>query len=155
MAYQFGSGVATITPAGVSNPTPLNIGLLQEISVNSSRTLKELHGQYADAIAIGAGTRKWTGKAKVARFGFSVFNALYLGATASAGTTLTAVAEAHAVPAATPFTVTVTNSATFTQDQGVVYAASGQALTRVATVAAGKPSFNASRTSSRLADRNR
>ena len=65
--YNFGSGVMTVTPVGVANPTPVNIGLLQEAKIDVSVTLKELFGQYKDALAIGSGTRKWSGTAKVAQ----------------------------------------------------------------------------------------
>ena len=39
--YTFGSGVMTITPAGL-NPTPINIGLLQEGSWEITQTNKPL-----------------------------------------------------------------------------------------------------------------
>ena len=88
--YMFGSGVCTITPSG-SNPTPINIGLLQEFQISAKSTVKELFGQYRDPLAIGAGTRKWTGKAKVARFSAHVLNAIYFGGSiTTTGNTTTA-----------------------------------------------------------------
>jgi hypothetical protein len=48
----------------------------------------------------------------------------------------TAFAEAASVPASTPFTVTVVNSATWTADQGVQDAVTGFPLTRVAATPA-------------------
>jgi hypothetical protein len=140
--YQFGSGVMTVTPAGV-NPTPVNIGLLQEGTIDMTQTIKELYGQFKDPLALGGGSRKWTGKAKVARMSGSVLNALFFGGSLATGQTTTAY-ETHSVPATTPFTVTVTNSATWTEDLGVIYAATGLPLTRVATVsAAGQYSVSA------------
>ena len=127
MAYQFGSGVATITPVGVANPTPLNIGLLQELSIETSHSLKELHGQYADAIAIGAGTRKWSGKAKTARFSFNALNSMYFGAPTTTTLTIAVPSESHAYGA----TVTVTHASTFSQDLGVTNI--NGAMTRVAS----------------------
>jgi hypothetical protein len=115
--YLFGSGVMTVTPAG-ANQTPINIGLLQEMSIEGSRTLKELCGQYADPLAVGAGTRKWSGKAKVARISGRVLNAIYFGGSLATGQTTTAIAEAQMAVAS----VKVANAATCTQDQGVVYA---------------------------------
>ena len=106
--YMFGSGVMTITPSG-STPTPINIGLLQEGQITAKSTVKELFGQYRDPLAIGAGTRKWTGKAKVARFSANVLNAIYFGGTINAGMTTTAY-EADTVPGTGPYTVTVANS---------------------------------------------
>ena len=51
----------------------------------------------------------------------------------------------HSVPAAAPFTITVTNATHFVADQGVTYAATGLPLLNVATLtAAGQYTFNAS-----------
>ena len=142
--YMFGSGVAIITPAGAT-PTPVNIGLLQEIQISAKSTVKELYGQYRDPLAIGAGTRKWTGKAKVARFSANVLNSIYFGASTPLGTTITQTAyEADSVPGAGPYTVTTTHSANWTADLGVIYAATGLPLTRVSSVsAAGQYSVSA------------
>ena len=133
--FIFGSGTAIVTPTG-TNPTPFNIGLLQELTVDMTQTVKELYGQNKDALAVGGGTRKWTGKAKVARFGLNVLNALFFGATMNAGQIAEQFGEGHSVPGVSTYTVTVTNSATWTQDLGVVYAATGLPLTRVASVSA-------------------
>jgi len=154
--FKFGSGVMTVTPAG-ANPTPLNIGLLQEGSVEVAQETKALYGQYRDPLAIGAGTRKWTGKAKIARFSGAVINALMFGAVMAAGMTTTAY-EAQAVPGSVSYAVTVANSATFTADQGVIYAATGLPMKRVAaapaagqyTVAAGVYTFAAADASAAL-----
>ena len=142
--YMFGSGVAIITPAGTT-PTPINIGLLQEIQISAKSTVKELYGQYRDPLAIGAGTRKWTGKAKVARFSANVLNAIYFGATTPLGTTVTQTAyEADTVPASSTYVITTANASAWTADLGVIYAATGLPLTRVSSVsAAGQYSVSA------------
>ena len=130
--YLFGSGTAIVMPSG-SNPTPLNIGLLQELTIDVTQSNKTLYGQYKDPVAVGGGTRKWTGKAKVARFSMKVLNALYFGTTINAGQTAEQFGEGHSVPAVSTYTVTVTNSATWTTDLGVVYSATGLPLTRVSS----------------------
>lgn len=141
--YTFGSGVMTITPSG-SVPTPINIGLLQEGSWEVSQSNKPLYGQYVDPIAIGAGTRKWTGKAKVARLSGQVLNAILFGGTLSSGYTDTAY-EDGTVPGSVAYTITVSGGANFSADQGVFYAATGLPLKRVASVsAAGQYSVNTS-----------
>lgn len=129
--FLFGSGVAFVTPAG-SNPTPVNIGLLQEITYDESTTLKELFGQNRRALAVGAGTIKTTIKAKLARISGLMLSAAYYGIALVAGQTATAVAEAGTIPG-TPYQVTVSNSATWSQDQGVVFTLTGLPLTRVAS----------------------
>ena len=136
--YIFGSGVITATinnaPGGIA--TPLNIGLAQEISFDKSYTTKTLYGQYRRPVAIGAGEIKATGKIKAARFSASVMGALLYGKPVNPGEITTAFAETAAVPAATPFTVTVVNSTTWTADQGVQDALTGFPLTRVAATPA-------------------
>jgi hypothetical protein len=132
--FVFGSGVMTVTPSGTLQ-TPINIGLLQEGSVDFQQEVKPLYGQYKDPIALGSGTRKWTGKAKVARLSGRILNALMFGTTLATGQTATAY-ESDTVPAVSTYTVTVANSSTWTVDQGVIYTATGLPLTRVATVTA-------------------
>jgi hypothetical protein len=131
--YIFGAGVITATLNNVVNPTPLNIGLAQEISFDESYTTKTLYGQYRRPVAIGAGEVKATGKIKAARFSASIMAALLYGKPVTAGQTTTAFAEAGTIPASTPWTVTVINSTTWTQDQGVQYASTGFPFTRVAS----------------------
>jgi hypothetical protein len=129
--YLFGSGVAYVTPQG-ANPTPVNIGLLQEITYDESSSLKSLFGQYRRAIAVGAGTIKTTVKAKFARISGLMLSAAYYGTALVAGQVATAVAEAATIPT-TPYQVTVANSATWTQDQSVVFTTTGLPLKRVAS----------------------
>ena len=62
--FVFGSGVLIGTPSG---GTPINFGLAQEVSLNIAATTKALYGQNNFPVAIGQGTRKMTGKAKLAR----------------------------------------------------------------------------------------
>ena len=130
--YIFGSGAVIITPSG-SNQTPVNIGLVQEVTIDETTELKELFGQGNRALAVGAGTIKATGKAKVARVSGLAMASLLYGVTPTTGQTATAFAEAGTVPAVSTYTVTVANSVTWTVDQGVVYAATGLPLKRVAS----------------------
>ena len=119
------------------HPTPINIGLLQEFQISAKSTVKELFGQYRDPLAIGAGTRKWTGKAKVARFSAHVLNAIYFGGSiTTTGNTTTAYEADSGAGDVDSTRSRSTNSATWTVDQGVVYAATGLPLTRVSSVAA-------------------
>lgn len=131
--YSFGSGVLIGTRTDIVNATPVNFGLVQEVSIEEAASVKELYGQYQHPIAIARGTMKTTGKAKVARISGLAFASLFYGVTPSAGQLATAFAEAATVPAATPYTVTPANSVTFVDDSGPVYAATGLPLTRVAS----------------------
>jgi len=74
--FVFGSGVLIGTPAGGS---PINFGLAQEVTLNVSTTTKALYGQYNFPVAIGSGTKKMTGKAKMARVSGQALGSLYFG----------------------------------------------------------------------------
>ncbi len=150
--YSFGSGVLIGTRTDIANATPVNFGLVQEVTLDETAGVKELYGQYQRPLAIARGTIKTTGKAKVARISGLAFANVYFGVAPVAGQTATAFAEAGTVEASSPYVVTAANAATFVADQGVVYAASGLPLTKVAaspivgqySVAAGAYTFNAS-----------
>ena len=53
--YLFGSGALIGTPQG-TNQTPINFGLIQELTYDETATTKPLYGQGRRALAIGAGT---------------------------------------------------------------------------------------------------
>jgi hypothetical protein len=131
--FVFGSGVLTGTQLNVATPTPINFGLVQKVSVDTSVSVKELYGQYAFPVAVGSGTRKVTCKASLARFSGQALGRLFYNQAPTPGSTISQFAEVHSVPASTPFTITVTNSSHFVADQGVTYASSGFPLIAVAS----------------------
>ena len=128
--YVFGSGVLIGTPTGGS---PINFGLAQEVTLNISTTTKALYGQNNFPVAIGSGTRKMTGKAKLARISGQALGNLFFGVNPSAGGVQTQFGEVTSVPAVSPFTYSTTFHATFVADQGVVYASTGLPLKVVAS----------------------
>ncbi len=103
---------------------PMVFGFLQDIQLKFTRKNDLLYGQNQWAGAVGAGTMSCSGTAKVGALSATIYNLMF-GVTPSTGTQSVAYGEAHNVPASTPFTVTVTNSATFLSDYGVVYTATG------------------------------
>ena len=131
--YTFGAG----TLWGVNsaaNSTPVKFGTLQEVSVEIQATNKELFGQYQFPVAVGRGTSKIQGKAKFGQIQGSLFSSLYFGTTPSTGQTTTANGEAGTIPSPSgPYTITVANSANFLTDLGVINAATGLPLTKVAS----------------------
>ena len=138
--FVFGSGVLIGTPAG---GTPINFGLVQEVSLNMATTTKALYGQYNFPVAIGSGTKKLTGKAKMARISGQALGSLFFGLTPQAGTTMTQFGEAPGTT--TPTSYTVANATHFVADQGVVYASSALPLKQVASgPTTGQYSVNAS-----------
>src|SRR5258708_1032691 len=128
--FAFGSGVLIGTRTDIANATPINFGLVQEVTIDETATIKELYGQFQRPVAIARGGIKTTGKGKVARIWGLAFANLFYGVTPIAGQVATAFGEAAVVPP-TPFQVTVANAAFFVADQGVVYAATGLPLTKV------------------------
>lgn len=129
--FGFGSGAAWAVDSG-SNPTPAPFGILQDISIDFSFSIKELVGTYAFPVAVGRGTGKIACKAKNARLSGRLMN-LFFGGTKASGQVSVAQDEAGSIPGSSTYTVTVANSATFATDLGVYYAATGIPLTRVAS----------------------
>ncbi len=149
--FSFGSGVLLGVRTDIANATPVNFGLVQEVDIDVAFTNKMLYGQNQFPVAVGRGTAKVTGKAKMARISGLAMASLFFGATPTPGQLATAFAEAAVIPAATPFTVTAANAATWVDDYGPIYAATGLPFERVAsaptigqyTVAAGVYTFAA------------
>ena len=131
--YSFGSGVLLGTRTDILNATPLNFGLVHEVTIDESATIKELTGQFQRPVAIARGTIKTTGKAKVARISGIAFASLYYGFVPAVGQVATSLAEGPTPIPTTPFTITVANSATFVDDAGVINAATGLPMALVAS----------------------
>ena len=143
MQTYFGSGTLWGTRTDIANATPIKFGALQEVNLEFSANTKELYGGSQFPIAVARGTGKITGKAKAAIQG-AVFADLFFGVTRATGYTQVAITEAGAVPASTPWQITVANSANFVADLEVTYAATGLPLTKVASApAAGQYSVTA------------
>ena len=113
-------------------PTPMQIGVLQSASIDMKATTKDLYGQNILPVATGRSQIKVDGKFKFATYTGRLIRDFF-GSTMTAGQTLAAINEAHNIPASTPFTVTSTNSATWTTDEGVINAATGVPLVAVAS----------------------
>jgi hypothetical protein len=142
--FQFGSGVLLGARTDIANATPVNFGLVQEVQLDLSYTTKELYGQNQFAIAIGRGTAKLTGKAKMAQISGLAFNNLFFGMTLSSSYTASSFGEAETIPASSPYTISAAHAGSFAADYGAVYAASGLPLTLVASApSAGKYSVSA------------
>ena len=143
--------------SSAANSTPRKFATMQDVQFDLQFTTKQLYGQNQVAIDIRRGQAKFSGKAKFAQINGSMLNDLFFSQTATTGLLLSAVGETGTV-SATPFTVTVDNAATFDTDLGVVYAATGTPLTRVAStpaqgqysVAAGVYTFNSADTGAQV-----
>ena len=119
----------------ISNPTPVQIGVLQEVQADISFDEKLLYGAYQMPVAFGRGKGKYAFKAKAADFSAQAISSLFFGNTLTAGIRAVSDNEAKNVPASTPYTVTVAppSSGTFATDLGVKYASTGIPLKCVAS----------------------
>lgn len=135
----FGPGIAIIRRTDIANGVIVNVGYVNELNLDFAGTTKQLFGQNQYPIVAARGTVKATGKWKSAVLSGLAWNNAFFGQTFAAGTLQWNIGEASTVPA-TPFTVTVTNSANFDADLGVVYTATGLPAQRVTagSEAAGK-----------------
>lgn len=129
MQHIFGSGAVWGTPLTdangntISNPTPVLIGVMQDISVDISFDTKMLYGQNQFPVALGRGKGKISCKAKFGQINGQLLNSLVFGQTLLTGAVLDyRDITGTAVPASTPFTITPTppGSSTWSRDLGVV-----------------------------------
>lgn len=139
----FGPGIAICRRVDIANGVAVNVGFAQELTLELAGTLKELYGQKQYPLVVARGTIKATGKLKTATISALAWNNMFFGQSFTSGGLTWNINEAQTVPG-TPFTVTVTNAATFDADLGVVYAATLLPLQRVAagSEAAGKYSVS-------------
>jgi hypothetical protein len=140
MQFLFGSGVFWGTPLqdatgnAIVNPTPVQLGVMQDISIDISFDTKELYGQGQFPVAVGRGKGKMAGKAKVAQINGSAMNSLVFGQGMTAGITSDYYDVQGSLIPASPYTVTVAppNSGVFAYDLGV-RDSNGLPMTRVAS----------------------
>lgn len=136
----FGAGKIIAVPTNLADgtaiacPTPVILGTMQDISLDLSVEIKSLYGSKRYPIAIGQGKGKTEIKAKYAEIDGGILGSLFFGKASTAGIKAAVFDFAATVPA-TPFQLTVTppSSGTFVADLGVVNAATGVQLTRVAS----------------------
>jgi len=134
--FSFGSGVLLGQRTDIANATPINFGLVQEVQLDLQFTAKQLYGQFQFPVAVARGQAKASGKAKMAQVSGLAFNNLFFGASMATGQLATSFGEAQSVPGSTPFTISVTNAATWQDDYGVVYSTTGLPLAKVASAPA-------------------
>jgi len=131
----FGMQTQDATGAAVANATPVQFGTLQDISSGFAFEEKLLYGAYQMPIAVGRGKGKITFKAKMASFSGSIMGDLFFGTGTSAGIKGLVPNFAAAVPASTPFTLTVAppGSGTFLNDLGIIDASTGLPMKKVSS----------------------
>lgn len=131
MQLNFGVGQLLVVPPG-SNPTPLQFGVLQDVSLDIKYTKKKLYGAYEFPVDSARAQAEIGGKIKSAAISGALFNQVLTGSAITTGQTAGSVNEAGTIPG-TPYQVTVTQSATWVADNGVIDLTAGATLTRVAS----------------------
>lgn len=122
--YMFGAGTVWATPLtdyqgnAIANPSPVNFGALQDVSIDISFDTKMLYGSQQFPLDVARGKGKISGKAKFAKMNALTINSVIFGQTL----TRTGIADVFdttgkTIPT-TPFTITVSSgSATATNVQ--------------------------------------
>lgn len=141
MAYNesFG-GIGSVTAiSSAANPTPVDVVIIRAVTLDFKTTEKELRGN--SLFAKGSMTTSASISGKVTSADVSApFIAMCVPGTSTVASTSTprkirADHPATVIPG-TPFQITVTNSATFVTDCGVVNLTTGKRMTRVASAPA-------------------
>jgi hypothetical protein len=141
----FGAGRLFGTRTDIAGiQTPLEFGVLQDVALDFSYTMKPLMGSNQFAVFTARGEGKITAKAKMGIMSGDLIGQLFFGLVPTAGQSTLKTAFAAVVPT-TPFQITIVPplSGTFAVDEGVTYAATGLPLTEVASApAVGQYSVN-------------
>ncbi len=133
--YEFGVGIVVGVPVSGNlavNPTPKQLGVIQDVSFEITQDLKELRGQNKFPEDIAPGNMKGSGKAMFGRLDIDTFNQLFFAEqTTATGVKVIQANEPHAIPGSISFTIQVTNFATFVDDLSVFYTTTGKRFTKV------------------------
>jgi len=87
----FGAGALFATPtfnadgSAVSVASPVQFGIVQDVTIDDSAEVKELYGALQYPVDIGRGKGKVMIKCKQAQFSADLFNAIYYGQTLASG----------------------------------------------------------------------
>ena len=116
----FGAGVLVGTPltdyAGnaIANPTPVQFGVAQEISLDISFDTKMLYGNLQFPVAVGRGKGKVSGKVKAAQVNGALFNSIVFGQSLVSSIINDVYDTTGMLIPATPFTITASTTSTLT-----------------------------------------
>jgi hypothetical protein len=125
-----GRGFSTLN---ATNPTPIRFGTVQDMSLAFKRKIEEIYGEGQLAEDISSGTMSVTGKITMAQSNARIASDALFGNAGATGITMESDAESGTVAASSPYTITVANSSTWTQDLGVMDVATGNRMVRVAS----------------------
>lgn len=134
---QFGSGVFFGIPTAgnlATNPTPLQFGILQEVSLDIKADLKKLFGMQQFPIAKARGKIDVTAKGKIASLDPLFYSQLYFGQNTATGVQRPVFNEAAVAAASVaPAHAGSGASSVLVNDLGVINANTGAQMTRLST----------------------
>lgn len=130
----FGIGYVTAIGSGAT-PTPVNIAIVRGATVEFKSTEKPLKGNKLSPVDSATTDISISGKIQTSDFDARLVGLVIPGTTTATGQTKAATHSA--VIPGTPFQITVTNSATWVTDLGVVNLTNGTVMVRGAAAAAG------------------
>lgn len=129
----FGPGILIASRTDITIPSPVNVGFVQEFSLESAVTVKQLFGQKQYPLAAARGTIKVTGKFKAAVLSGLAWNAVMFGMTALSTGNIQWNIDSTFTTSTVALTLQVGSSLTFEADLGLRYAATNLPLQRVST----------------------
>lgn len=140
----FGSGKLIATPTNladgtaIATPTPVVLGIMQEVSLDLSVDIKTLYGSGMYPVAVAQGKGNIAIKAKYADISAGVLGSLFFGQDSTAGIKDAVTDFAASVPASSPYTITVSppSSGSFVADLGIFDATTGAQYKRVSAAPA-------------------
>ena len=146
-----GIGYVTAIPSG-ANPTPISLAIIKSATIDVKSTDKPLMGNKMSAVDVATVGLSISGKINTSDWDARLVGMVIPGTSTGTGQTKAATHSATVPAVAGPYTITVTNSATWVTDLGVVNLSNGVVMTRVAggaeatnkySVAAGVYTFHA------------
>lgn len=129
----FGPGILILTRTDVAIGSPINVGYVQEFSIEAAGQTKMLYGQKQWPLVAARGTIKGTAKFKAAVISGLAWNTAFYGESAFSTTAGLTWNIDSTFSVSTSSTQIAASTATWEADLGVKYAASGLPLIRVAS----------------------
>jgi len=124
-AAYYGLGYAGATP--VAGGTAVQFALLKGVSVNHGVSLEALRAQYKYPLAMGIGDCSIKGKIdSMTILGGSL--AVAMGGVSTVGQEMVITGESHTIPGSSTYTVTATQTATFSRDLAVYNVTEGKLM---------------------------
>jgi len=128
----FGPGILIVTRTDITVPVAINVGFVQEFSLDLAGTTKQLYGQKQYPLVAARATIKATGKFKSAEISGIAWNAFFFGQSGfTSGRKIWNIDSTFTL-STTVTTQQVGSSLSFDADLGIFYSTKGLPLQRVA-----------------------